>query len=99
MFFMIFQLILTVLLSPTNHCFHNQVIPPPEGLGVVDQTFTKLDMCAWRRRQGEGEEGEGEQEAWPPKDRNVQETPVTCPDLPALAWTTGRRANRGFKDE
>ena len=44
MFFMIFQLILSVLLTPNNYCFHNQVIPPPERLGVVDQTFTKLDM-------------------------------------------------------
>ena len=44
MFFMIFQLILPVLLTPNNYCFHNQVIPPPDRLGVVDQTFTKLDM-------------------------------------------------------
>ena len=98
MFYMLFQLILRVLLTPTNHCFDKQVIPPPERLGVVDQTFTKHDMCTWRRRQGEGEEGEGEQEAWPPKDRSVQEIPVTCPDLLALARTTGRRANRGFKE-
>ena len=44
MFFMIFQLILPVLLTPNNYCFHNQVIPPPDRLGVVYQTFTKLDM-------------------------------------------------------
>ena len=44
MFFMIFQLIMSVLLTPNNYCFHNQVIPPPNRLGVVDQTFTKLDM-------------------------------------------------------
>ena len=41
---MIFQLILPVLLTPNNYCFHNQVIPPPARLGVVYQTFTKLDM-------------------------------------------------------
>ena len=33
-----------VLLIPNNYCFHNQVIPPPDKLGVVDQTFTKIDM-------------------------------------------------------
>ena len=48
---MIFQLILPVLLTPNNYCFHNRVIQPPERLGVVDQTFTKLDMvysdCIW----------------------------------------------------
>ena len=44
MFFTIFQLILPVLLTPNNYCFHNQVIPPLESLGVVDQTFTNLDM-------------------------------------------------------
>ena len=44
MFFMIFQLNVPVLLSPKNYYFHNQVIPPPDKLGVVDQTFTKLDM-------------------------------------------------------
>ena len=43
MFFMIFQLILPVLLTPNNY-FHNQVIPLPDRLGVVDQTFTKLDL-------------------------------------------------------
>ena len=44
MFFMNFQLILPVLLTPNNYCFHNQVIPPPDRLGVVYQTFTKLHM-------------------------------------------------------
>ena len=44
MFFMIFQLILPVLLPPDKYCFHNHVIPAPDQLGVVDQTFTKLDM-------------------------------------------------------
>ena len=44
MFFMIFQLILPVLLTPNNYCFHTKVIPPPDRLGVVDETFTKLDM-------------------------------------------------------
>ena len=42
MFFMIFHLILPVLLTPNNYCFHNQVIPFHDLLGVVDQTFTKL---------------------------------------------------------
>ena len=41
---MIFQLILPFLLTPQNYRFHNQVIPAPDRLGVVDQTFTKLDM-------------------------------------------------------
>ena len=44
MFFIIFQLILPVLLTPNNYCFHNQVIPAPDRMGVIDQTFTKLDM-------------------------------------------------------
>ena len=50
--------------------------------GVRDEIWIERTR---RRRQGECEGGEGEQEAWPPKDRSVQETPVTCPDLPALA--------------
>ena len=41
---MIFELILSVLLTPTNYCFHNQVIPPPDRLRVVYQTFTELHM-------------------------------------------------------
>ena len=41
---MVFQLILPVLLTPNKYCFHKQVIPPPERRGVVNQTFTKLDM-------------------------------------------------------
>ena len=44
MFFKIFQLIPPVLLTPTNYCFHNWVIPPPDRLGVASQTFTKLDL-------------------------------------------------------
>ena len=44
MFFMIFQLIAPVLLTATNYYFHNQLIAPPGRLGVVYQTFTKLDM-------------------------------------------------------
>ena len=44
MFFMIFQLIPPVLLTPTNYCFNDQVIPLPDRLGVVYQTLTKLDM-------------------------------------------------------
>ena len=44
MFFMNFQQILPGLLTPNNYCFHNQVIPAPDWLGVVDQTFSKLDM-------------------------------------------------------
>ena len=44
MLFMIFQLILPVLLTPNQYCFHNQVTPPPDRLGVSNQTFTKLDM-------------------------------------------------------
>ena len=44
MFFMIFQRILPVLLTLDNYCFHTQVIPRPDWLGVVDQTFTKLDI-------------------------------------------------------
>ena len=39
-----FELILPVLLTPNNYCLHNQVIPPPDRLEVVDQTFTKLDV-------------------------------------------------------
>ena len=42
--FMIFQLILPVLLTPTNYCFQDQVTPPSDRLWVVNQTFTKLDM-------------------------------------------------------
>ena len=42
--FMIFQLILPVLLTPTNYCFQDQVTPPSDRLLVVNQTFTKLDM-------------------------------------------------------
>ena len=41
---MIFQLNLPVLLTPTNYCFQDQVIPPSDRLLVVHQTFTKLDM-------------------------------------------------------
>ena len=41
MFVMIFQFI---LLTPNNYCFQNQVIPPPDRLGLVDKTFTKLYM-------------------------------------------------------
>ena len=41
---MIFQLILPVLLIPTNYCFQDQVTPPSDRLWVVNQTFTKLDM-------------------------------------------------------
>ena len=41
---MIFQLILPVLLTPTNYCFQDQVTPPSDRLLVVNQTFTKLDM-------------------------------------------------------
>ena len=44
MCFMIFQLIPPVLLTPTNYYFHDQVIPPPDRVGVVCQTFTELDM-------------------------------------------------------
>ena len=44
MFFMIFQMMLPVLLPLTNYGFHNQVIPAPDELGVVYQTFTELDM-------------------------------------------------------
>ena len=44
MFFMICQLSLPVLLTLNNYCFHNKGIPPPDRLGVIDQTFTKLDM-------------------------------------------------------
>ena len=36
--------ILHVLLTPNNYCFQNQVTPPSDGLWVVHQTFTKLDM-------------------------------------------------------
>ena len=43
-FFMSFQLNQPDLLIPNNYCFHNQVNPPPDRLGVVNQTFTKLDM-------------------------------------------------------
>ena len=42
--FMIFQLILPVLLTPTNYCFQDQVTSPSDRLLVVNQTFTKLDM-------------------------------------------------------
>ena len=41
---MIFQLILPVLLTPNNYCFHDQVTPPSDRLCVVNQTYTKLDM-------------------------------------------------------
>ena len=41
---MILQLILPVLLTPTNYCFQDHVIPPSDRLWVVNQTFTKLDM-------------------------------------------------------
>ena len=44
MFFMIFKLTPPVLLTPTNYCFHDQVITPPDRLVVVCQTFTELDM-------------------------------------------------------
>ena len=44
MFFMICHLILPVLLTLNNYCSHIQVILPPDRLGVVYQTFTKLDM-------------------------------------------------------
>ena len=43
MFFMIFQLIPPVLLTPNNFCFHDELIPLPDRLGEVYQTFTKLD--------------------------------------------------------
>ena len=39
---MIFQLILPVLLTPTNYCFQDHVTPPSDSLWVVNQTFTKL---------------------------------------------------------
>ena len=42
--FMIFQLILLVLLTPTKYCFQDQVTPPSDRLWVVNQTFTKLGM-------------------------------------------------------
>ena len=42
--FMIFQMILPVLLTPTNYSFQDQVTPPSNRLWVVNQTFTKLDM-------------------------------------------------------
>ena len=41
---MIFQLILPVLLTPTNYCFQDHVTPPSDRLWVVNKTFTKLDM-------------------------------------------------------
>ena len=41
---MFFQLILPVLLTPTNYCFEDQVTPPSDRLWVVNPTFTKLDM-------------------------------------------------------
>ena len=41
---MIFQLILSVLLTPTKYCFQDQVTHPSDRLWVVNQTFTKLDM-------------------------------------------------------
>ena len=41
---MIFQLILPVLLTPTNYCFQDQVTSPSDRLLLVNQTFTKLDM-------------------------------------------------------
>ena len=44
MFFMIFQLIPPVLLTPTNYCFQDLVTPPSDRLWVGNQTFTKLDM-------------------------------------------------------
>ena len=42
--FMIFQLILPVLLTPTNYCFQDQVTSPSDRLLLVNQTLTKLDM-------------------------------------------------------
>ena len=41
---MIFQPILPFLITPTNYCFQEQVTPPSDGLWVVNQTFTKLDI-------------------------------------------------------
>ena len=41
---MIFQLILPVLLTPTNYCFQDQVTHPSDRLWLVNKTFTKLDM-------------------------------------------------------
>ena len=41
---MIFQLILPVLLTPTNYCFQDQVTSPSDRLLLVNKTFTKLDM-------------------------------------------------------
>ena len=41
---MIFQLILPVLLTPTNYCFQDQVTSPSDRLLLVNQTFTKLDI-------------------------------------------------------
>ena len=41
---MIFQLILPVLLTPTNYCFQDQVTSPSDRLLLVNQIFTKLDM-------------------------------------------------------
>ena len=42
--FMIFQLIVPVLLIPTNYCFQDQVTPPSDRLWLVNQPFTKLNM-------------------------------------------------------
>ena len=42
--FMIFQLILPVLLTPTSYCFQDQLTSPSDRLLLVNQTFTKLDM-------------------------------------------------------
>ena len=53
MFSMIFQLILPVLLTSINYCFHNQIIPARDRLGVVDQTKrTKSTIFeAWQRHK------------------------------------------------
>ena len=42
--FHVFHDLSTDSACPTHYCFHNRVIPAPDRLGVVDQTFTKLDM-------------------------------------------------------
>ena len=45
LFFMISQLILPVLLTPTKYCFHNQVITDPDRLVKVYKTFTNMILC------------------------------------------------------
>ena len=41
---MIGQLILPVLITPTNYCFHNQVIPSPDRLDMVYSDFIQENM-------------------------------------------------------